>query len=231
MKTLQVKSVADRLGKHPATVWRWIARGCDIDSEDSIQQFLSSDKRRRNPQPIPTPTTESVETGSKLVDEATPDLNQMELGPVGKRGAAAALQRLEEIEERAHARLMRAIEIGNPFQVRAAQEFYLRSSETLRRLDLAVETERRNALEQIPMRQIADISLQIATWLRLAFEQFLGSESPGLMGIKDLGEFKFAAIERFKGLQHSTVKARLKTDQIPDWAAVRVIEAWNVPTL
>jgi hypothetical protein len=64
------------------------------------------------------------------------------------------LQRLEEIEERAHARLMRAIESGNPFQVKACQEFYLRCSETLRRLDLAVETERRTALEQIPMRQI-----------------------------------------------------------------------------
>ena len=45
----------------------------------------------------------------------------------------------------AHARLMRAIEIGNPFQIKAAQEFYLRSSETLRRLDLAVETERRKS--------------------------------------------------------------------------------------
>jgi hypothetical protein len=43
---------------------------------------------------------------------------------------------------------MRAIEIGNQFQVKAAQEFYLRASETLRRLDLAVETERRNAEEQ-----------------------------------------------------------------------------------
>jgi hypothetical protein len=165
------------------------------------------------------------------VPEHEPDLNQIELGPVGKRGAAAALMRLEEIEERAHARLMRAIEAGNPFQVKAAQEFYLRSSETLRRLDLAVETERRTALEQIPMRQIEDISLQIATWLRLSFERFLNAESPGLMGIKDLGEFKFSAIERFKGLLHATVKASLKTDPIPDWAAVKVIEAWNVPTL
>ena len=47
----------------------------------------------------------------KVIAEPEPselDLNQIELGPVGKRGAAAALARLEEIEERAHARLMRA---------------------------------------------------------------------------------------------------------------------------
>jgi hypothetical protein len=78
---------------------------------------------------------------------------------------------------------MRAIEVGNPFQIKAAQEFYLRSSETLRRLDLAVETKRRNAEEQVPMRQIEDTVLQIVTWLRLAFDQFLSSESRSLMGI------------------------------------------------
>src|SRR5271165_952874 len=118
MKTLRVNQVADRLGKHPATVWRWVARGCDIDSEDSIQQFLSGKKRRQtsHQKPVRKPT-ESVETGSKSVDEATvePDLNQIELAPVGQKGAAATLARLEEIEERAAARLMRAIEHGNQF--------------------------------------------------------------------------------------------------------------------
>ena len=69
--------------------------------------------------------------------------------------------------------------------------------------------------------------------LRTAFEQFLSSESPGLMAIADLGEFKFSAIERFRGILHATVKASLRTDpqSIPDWAAARVVEAWNVPTL
>jgi hypothetical protein len=156
-------------------------------------------------------------------------LNLIELGPIGPKGAAAALARLEEIEERAHARLMRAIEAGNPFQIKGCQEFYLRSSETLRRLDLAVETERRIALEQIPMRQIEDISLQIATWLRLSFERFLNAESPGLMGIKDLGEFKAYAIERFRGILYQTVKAAIGNNSpIPPWAECRVIEAWNI---
>jgi hypothetical protein len=233
MKTQQVNALADRLGKHPATIFRWLNLGLDIDSEASIQEFLKGKKRKRNPHPntIRKPKAQATPAPVAADLEPVPNLSQIELGPVGKRGAAAALQRLEEIEERAHARLIRAIELGNPFQVKSAQEFYLRSSETLRRLDLAVETERRTALEQIPMRQIEDISLQIATWLRLSFERFLNAESRGLMGIKDLGEFKFSAIERFKGLLHATVKASLKTDPIPDWAAVKVIEAWNVPTL
>jgi hypothetical protein len=65
------------------------------------------------------------------------------------------------------------------------------------------------------MQRVSAAAIEISTWLRLSFERFLNAESPGLMGIKDLGEFKFSAIERFKGLLHSTVKARLKTDPIP----------------
>jgi hypothetical protein len=228
MKTLRVNQVADRLGKHPATIWRWVARGCDIDSEDSIQQFLLG-KRRQNP----TSAEYAVDPQEPQHEpEPQPDLNSIALAPVGKRGAAAALQRLEEIEERSFARLERAIESGNSFQVKAAQEFYLRCSESLRKLDAAIETERRTILEQVPMRQVESVAVQISTWLRIAFAQFLSSESPCLMSIKDLGEFKFSAIERFRGILHATVKASLRTDPqpIPPWAAANVIEAWNVPT-
>jgi len=73
----------------------------------------------------------------------------------------------------------------------------------------------------LPLRQIEDIAAQISTWLRLSFERFLSAESPGLMSIKDLGEFKFSAIEQFRGILHATVKASLRTDPpIPEWAAV-----------
>ncbi len=120
MKTLRVKQPADRLGKHSATIWRAIRCGAiDIDDENSIQQYLLGNKRRQNPNTIGQPNADVTETN---ISPPEPDRT----GPVGRRGAAAALQCLEEIEERAHACLMRAIEIGNPFQVKAAQEFYLR---------------------------------------------------------------------------------------------------------
>ena len=77
------------------------------------------------------------------------------------------------------------------------------------------------------------IATQISEWLRIAFAQFLSSESPSLMQVTDFGEFKFSAIERFRGILHATVKASLRAapPPIPDWAAVQVIEGWNVPTL
>jgi hypothetical protein len=84
----------------------------------------------------------------------------------------------------------------------------------------------------VPKFLVEQIATLISAWLRISFAQFLSAESPGLMGIKDLGEFKFFAIERFRGILHATVKASIRSDPpIPDWAASKVIEAWNVPTL
>jgi hypothetical protein len=138
---------------------------------------------------------------------------------------------LEELEERSYVRLIRALEQGDPLTVKSAQEFYLRSSGTLRRLDLAVQFERRKSDEQVPKMLVENAARQISEWLRLGFTQFLSSESERLMGINDLGEFKAHCIDRFKGLLHTTVKASLKTNPIPNWAAEKVVEAWNVPTL
>jgi hypothetical protein len=50
MKTVRVKAVADRLGKHPATIFRWIKLGLDINSENSIQQFSSGPAPETDPQ-------------------------------------------------------------------------------------------------------------------------------------------------------------------------------------
>jgi hypothetical protein len=234
-KTLKVESVAARIGVHPSTVFRWLARGCNIDDESSIEEFLSGnrDNRFRNAvrKPVATENTsaEPVAETQETEHVLEPDLNSIELGPVGARGAAAALARLEAIEERAAARLMRAIESGNQFQVKAAQDFFLRASETLRKLDLAVEVERRKFDEQVPVLLVEQISTQISEWLRTAFTQFLSAESPGLMSIKDLGEFKFFAIEKFRGILNRTVKASIGNNSpIPPWASAQVIEAWNV---
>ena len=103
--------------------------------------------------------------------------------------------------------------------------------EHLHVVDLAVEVARRSGDEQVPKFLVEQISTQISGWLRAAFEQFLNSESPGLMAIANLGEFKFSAIESFRGILHRTVKGSLKTNPIPAWAAAKVIEAWNVRTL
>src|ERR1700676_1176640 len=115
-KTARIKQVAKSTGRSVGTIWRWQRQGGDLNSPASIKEFLEGNELRRNANLVCRGKTDVSPN-----DTATPDLNQIDLGPIGKRGAAAALVRLEEIEERAHARWMRAIDARNPFQIKACQ--------------------------------------------------------------------------------------------------------------
>jgi hypothetical protein len=49
------------------------------------------------------------------------------------------------------------------------------------------------------------------------------------MDLRFPSEFKRYAIERFRSILHMTVRNSLKTKSpIPDWAAEKVKESWNV---
>jgi hypothetical protein len=229
--TALVKSIALETGRSVQTIWRWKSQGCILDDPESVRQFLEGNKLRQNPNLVREPaksdraSREPKKSLSWQLD-GTPE----DLGPIGPKGAPAALSRLESVEERSHARLLQAIEEGDPFKTRAAQEFYLKASEVLRRLDIAVLTERRQAGEQVPKFLVEQISTQISEWLRAAFQEFLSSEARSLMGIKDHGEFRAYSLERFRNILHAVVKSSLKTNSpIPPWATDRIREAWNIP--
>ena len=79
------------------------------------------------------------------------------------------------------------------------------------------------------MRQAEEIVTFVSEWLRIAFVTFLSEESKALMGIRDVGQRKYYAMERFKGILDLTVHNSLKTNSpIPDWAAEKIKELWNV---
>jgi hypothetical protein len=224
---------------------KWRKQGCDLDDHASVQKWLERSealgKKRgrktgqKNQQPafrvLPKtePAAEAVaEPPISRLDRSEP-LGNGELPPAGKKGAAAALERLESQEEEAHRRLSVALERGNAFQIQAAQEFWLKCSETLRRLDLAVETARREAETQVPLRVAQAAVLASAEWTRIAFMQFLSSEGVPMMGIRNLGDWKAYAIERFIGILHLSIKSAEKTNSaIPEWAVAQIKAAWNV---
>jgi hypothetical protein len=105
----------------------------------------------------------------------------------------------------------------------------LKCSETLRRLDLAVEIARRQEETQVPLRRAEDVATAIAEWLRISVTTFLSSETGALMGIRDHGEFRHYFMTRFKGIVELTVRNSLKTQSpIPTWAAAKIAQAWNV---
>src|ERR1700730_3821902 len=96
----QIKAVARQTKRSANTIRRWVRQGCNLNSAASIKQFSQGNQLRQHPNLIHR--TRDVSPIEPL-DSVIPDLNLIELPPAGPRGAAAALARLEEIEERAHA--------------------------------------------------------------------------------------------------------------------------------
>ena len=100
----------------------------------------------------------------------------------------------------------------------------------LRRLDRKLELSRRSEEEQISKKKAQEAVLFTAEWFRIAFMQFLSSESTGILGIRDIGELKVYMVERFRGILDLLVRNADKTNSaIPDWAKGKIGEAWNVP--
>src|SRR5690349_16744462 len=101
--TARVKAVAKQTGKSISTIWRWARHGCNLNSPASIREHQEGNELRQHANLI-----HKGKGGKPIepIESAAPDLNLIALGPVGARGAAAALKRLEAVEERAHARLM-----------------------------------------------------------------------------------------------------------------------------
>jgi hypothetical protein len=111
--------VAARVGRSCRTVWRWAAQGCDLDNPDSVREFLTGNALRQSPNfgdlVVQNGDTRKPKHHSRA-GAASDDQPMPELGPIGRRGAGAALERLEAVEERAHARLLQAIEEGDQFK-------------------------------------------------------------------------------------------------------------------
>ena len=235
-----------KLGKSLRSLRYWIQQGCDFDDPESVRQFveIKTIKGRQNARGRATAGSKGVPRAGTLkvepttmseppaVSTETVELpgNGEKLLPVGRRGAAAALERLESQEEHAHRRLEVALANGNRFQIQDAQEFWLKCSETLRRLDLAVEVARRQEETQVPLKTAAAAVLATAEWMRIAFRTFFSSESQQMLGMKTVGELKAYAFERFRGILEMTIKAADKTNSpVPDWAKEQIKTGWNMP--
>jgi hypothetical protein len=144
---IEVNEYAHRLGKSERTLWRWIKKGCNLRDPKSVREWVTRNEirktniarareRRGKESVLPIAGKHLHEHQAKPQTRFEPPGNGETLPPPGRCGAAAALERLELAEERAHARLQITLERGDPLAINAAQTFWLKCSETLRRLDL-----------------------------------------------------------------------------------------------
>jgi hypothetical protein len=232
----EIRELSARIGRSRSCLRRWASEGCDLRSHASVQSWLERNKlretnvtksRRRRGGGV---GQEASSRGTHACHKAIEPLGNGEtLGPIGRRGAAAALERLEMQEERAHARLEAALARGDSTAIDMAQRFWLQCSETLRRLDLCVETVRRESEAQVSVREARNAVLYASEWMRIAIAQFLSAEVTSLVAIKDPGEFKAYFFSRFKGVLDLTIKGADRTcSPLPSWAKESLELAWNV---
>src|ERR1700693_5279538 len=94
-----VKAVAKLTGRSCRTIWKWASEGCDLNDPASINKFSEGNRLRQHANLV-----RKGKDGNQTKPDPTPapDLDSIDLGPIGKKGAAAALARLEEVEEQAH---------------------------------------------------------------------------------------------------------------------------------
>jgi hypothetical protein len=87
---------------------------------------------------------------------------------------------LEEQEERGYARLQLALERDDPIAIDAAQTYWLKVGEVLRRLDRELEISRRR--EMIPLRTAQGAVTFVSEWLRISLSTLLSAEGLTLAG-------------------------------------------------
>jgi hypothetical protein len=234
----RIFDLSRQTGRSPPTLRRWARQGCDLDDPVALKAFLERMDSRKPPvertksrnysrvRNRPTQTQVPPESAKQPRDHSDSSGNG-ELPAPGRRGAGAALERLEYQEE--ESRLQVALERGDALAIEAAQSFWLQCSEVLRRLDLAVEVARRQEETQIPLRQAEDVVTYVTEWLRISVTQFLSSETVALMGIKTPSDFRAYFLERFAGVLNLTIRNADKTrSSIPSWAKARIEAAWNM---
>ena len=113
--TEEMADLSRRIGRHPKTLYDWAREGCNLRDHASVQLWIEK-KRRREPEMVRQYREKKRREAGGIVPDPAESLegsrtdgNGDGLSPIGRRGAAAALERLEAQEERAHARLEAAL--------------------------------------------------------------------------------------------------------------------------
>jgi len=166
------------------------------------------------------PNGEKAEAAAELPDgEALPDARGV--------GAAAALQRLSDLEEVFHRRLLNALASQDAAAVVVARDNWLKVSESLRRYDLVVAEARRAGERQMPQGEAEKGVRAAAVWLRQAVAAWLSSDAPALSAIQDPRELAAAVWRGLTAAVGATVDQSAKARApLPAWAAELVREEW-----
>ena len=108
----------------------------------------------------------------------------------GVAGAAAALKRLESTELQAFERMQAALTRGNPLEIREARESWLKVSESLRKYDLMIEANRRDAGELVPVTEIDKFIRSFVSYMQVVLTYRAESLVNEIMGKDEMAMYR-----------------------------------------
>ena len=147
-----------------------------------------------------------------------------------EEGAPAALRRLQTMEVDAKRTLQGIDQKAEPLTYKAALNNYLRISESLRKFDLLVEQNRRDAGELVP-RGEAEIACELAAmWLRLAVRTFINNTVPKLKAATD----EAVIVRLIEDGMGAAVEVNLRRapncqQPLPPWAMAAIRKGYDIP--
>lgn len=196
--------VGERYGVAERTARRWKSAGMPMDKGwQAIESWLSS---RKN---LPASVLERIRISTPdTADRSDSSADSRE--SAGVAGAAAALKRLEAAELAAFDRLEDALRGGNALLIRECREGWLKLGESLRKFDLLVEQNRRDAGELIPREVLEEFVRKFCTWARITFQARAQDLVGAIQGKRDV-EIYAALKEVFSESLYNGIISHLET--------------------
>jgi hypothetical protein len=216
----RVREVAERLDKNYRTIRAWEREGCDLRSEDSIQEWAL--RKRRN--------SVGKARNNVRANDGMPAVHlPVKLPSPTDEGAAAALKRLQSLEPIFFDRQKKALKTGKSDLISFALGDYQRVCESLRRYEREVEEAARDLGFLIPKAEAQEGARAAAIWFRLAWRLWLSSSIPDLLALADDPRaFKAKAETTFSEVLGVALRnAEGAKCSIPVWARGLIIEEFH----
>jgi len=194
--------LAEKWACDPHTIRRWRKAGAPLSNEKRMRTWLAGRKH------LPPGTTTLIQE-SRAVETSNFASADQKL----PTGAAFALKRLEQMEARMFTQLSRAMEGGDPIEVKTARESWQKVCEQLRKADLAIEQSRRDAGELVPREQVEYLAgeLSLALYHSLwAIDDIV----PLLVGLESPHDI-FKVLAEVKSFAHQSIISWLQRERAP----------------
>lgn len=242
---------ADRFKKGIATIKRWSSKGAPLDDDEKMKEWLGGSATPftfvslpepppgpppppppaaaptpppKKPAAAPTPTPAPAPVPTPAPTPAAPTPPKVAL----KRGAAEAMKRIEEDEAALWQALQHEVDPGKQ---KALREQWIKVSESLRKYDLIIEQNRRDAGELVPRSVSEDAIRMAAGWLRLAIVRYLQAHAYDLREQTDPAEIMKKILDGVSVTLTAQMDDAKKT-RVPleEWAVAAILKGYASST-